>query len=130
MQKPGRGRLRAADRLRRASDFQRVFRNGVRVDGRLMSLVVVRGAATRARVGLAAGRRVGGAVERNRAKRLVRETFRTSLRSMTIDIVVLPKAGVCVVKQPEVAAEYARLLTRVRRRLETTGRESPAPAAD
>lgn len=122
------GRLRAADRLRRAADFRRVFRDGARVEGRLLSLVAAPGRTGQARLGLAASRRLGGAVARNRAKRVVRESFRREAREWTVDVVVVPKKGAIDCAQGELAAEYRRLLERLRRRLEAKRREG-APAA-
>lgn len=123
------GRLRAADRLRCAGDFRRVFRDGVRAEGRLLSLVAAPGRTPRARLGLAASRRLGGAVARNRAKRLVRESFRREPRECALDVVVVPKKGILECAQAEVAAEYRRLLERLRRRLEPKRRESASAAA-
>ena len=43
------------------------------------------------RLGIAATRKLGGAVERNRAKRLIREVFRRNKLAPGFDIVVIPK---------------------------------------
>jgi ribonuclease P protein component len=43
------------------------------------------------RLGIAATRRFGGAVERNRAKRLIREVFRRHKITPGFDLVVIPK---------------------------------------
>ena len=123
-------RLQRAERLRRAADYRRVFRNGVRADGRLMSLVIAPGANTHARLGLAAGRRVGGAVQRNRVKRLVRESFRTESRPAGVDVVVVPKAAMAQSDQAAVAVEYTKLLERLRRRLKAVRGARPAAASD
>lgn len=123
-------RLQRAERLRRAADYRRVFRDGVRADGRLMSLVIAPGANTHARLGLAAGRRVGGAVQRNRVKRLVRESFRTESRPAGVDVVVVPKAAMAQSDQAAVAVEYTKLLERLRRRLKAVRGARPAAASD
>lgn len=125
-------RLQRAERLRRAADYRRVFRDGVRADGRLMSLVIAPGANTHthARLGLAAGRRVGGAVQRNRVKRLVRESFRTESRPAGVDVVVVPKAAMAQSDQAAVAGEYTKLLERLRRRLRAVRGARPAAASD
>src|SRR5687767_6106354 len=72
----GESRLRLRERVRSAADFRRAFRKGLRFDGALFTLLAVANQLEVARIGLAAGRRVGNAAVRNRAKRLLRETFR------------------------------------------------------
>lgn len=83
------------------------------------------------RLGLAVSRKLGGAVRRNRIKRLVREFFR--LRGpdlkLPLDVVVVPKRHVDArsLDHDAVAADLGPLLARIRRDF---GRPPRAPEAE
>ena len=79
MDHPRGGMRRKRPRLSKSADFQRVYRQGRSAASRHLVLYafpreqVENGAGIR--LGVSVGRRVGGAVERNRVKRLLREAF-------------------------------------------------------
>lgn len=82
------------DRLRRPADFRRVLRGGRRRRGQRFDVVVAAGGSERgARLGLAMPKSIGGAVVRNRAKRVVREYFRLHRGTLppNVDIVVIAR---------------------------------------
>ncbi len=63
-------------RLSRSAEFEKVLRNGRSHAGREFVLYVFpRGGTEPPRLGLSVSRKVGGAVERNRVKRVLREAF-------------------------------------------------------
>jgi ribonuclease P protein component len=69
------GRFPRRERLTRAADFQAIFQHGKRVN-RPSFIVLWRDGAAVRKVGFAVSRGVRGAVERNRAKRRLREAYR------------------------------------------------------
>jgi ribonuclease P protein component len=114
--------------LRRSADFQKVYRQGKRYDGVLMTAFVLPNKLSHNRFGITASRKaVGNAVDRNRARRLLRETFRlrtTSLNSLsqTYDWVINAKRQLPCLKLSATIEEFEGLLVRVTK-AESKGRE-------
>lgn len=79
MAEPDRSDARPRRRLSRSGDFDRVYREGDSRGNRFLVLYsFARGdqeAAGETRLGVSVGRRIGGAVQRNRVKRAIRESF-------------------------------------------------------
>jgi ribonuclease P protein component len=84
-------RFTARHRLRRRSEFKRVYDRGAKVHGRFLTLFALPNQRDVSRLGIAATRKIGGAVQRNLAKRRVREVFRTHRPEESLDVVVVPK---------------------------------------
>lgn len=117
--------LPRARRLRRRTEFQRVFDTGRRVHGRYFTIIASSGdravntdtdGSGFARLGIVASRRLGGAVVRNRAKRLIREVFRTEAPSRpALDLIVIPKPALLDAPWSAVQEDFRAALRRCRR---------------
>lgn len=81
-------------RLRQASEFRAVFRRGRKFVRPGFVLIAASGPRSEARLGLAlAKRRIAKSVDRNRVKRVIRESFRYARASLgAVDIVVLARS--------------------------------------
>lgn len=102
-------------RLRSTTDFERVRRDGRSYAHPLVVLVACRQtpeAQTAARCGFTAGRAVGGAVRRNRAKRLMREAARALAGQLAPgwDLILIARAPLVTRSMSEVQDAVRQLL--------------------
>jgi ribonuclease P protein component len=105
--------------LRDPVEFQYVYRKGKRFDGRFITVFVISNEGLHHRLGVTASKKViGKAVNRNRAKRLLREAFRSNECSLNgllskYDWVLNAKANLSGVKLQAPAEEFAGVVERV-----------------
>ena len=88
-----RNRFPAALRVKRGEDFDRAYAGRRRRDCGALVIYGARNGLGVARLGLSVSRKVGGAVDRNRVKRLLREAFRAVQREVPagLDLVVVAR---------------------------------------
>ena len=104
--------LAASQRIRRRPEFERVYNEGARIHGRFMTLFVLPNGGHCPRFGVAATRKLGSAVERNRAKRLSREVFRRNKVTAALDIVIVPRREMLDAPFASLEADYHAALAR------------------
>ncbi|HEY8806520.1 MAG TPA: ribonuclease P protein component [Candidatus Limnocylindria bacterium] len=109
--------MRAA-RLRRGEDIARVRSEGIRRTTTFFSLRALASDQPTVRVAVAASRAVGGAVQRNRARRRVREAVRQVLATRQapatgVDLVLNVRAAVLDAASADVRSAVERQLDAV-----------------
>lgn len=105
-------RFLPAEHVRKRADFELIYKTGFKRSGRLMTMFTREREAGPARLGIAATRKMGAAVERNRAKRLVRELFRHHKPVTALDVVVVPRREILAAPFDRVEAEFQSLLSK------------------
>ena len=84
-------------RLKKQSDFQKLFGSGKRIHSSSLTMIIK--PAPRMTMGISVGKKHGKAVVRNRIKRLLRESFRAVMDEM--------QGKYTVVLVPKIAEEYS-----------------------
>ena len=107
--------------LRDSEEFQHVYTNGKRYDGASITVFVVENQSSQHRLGVTASKKaLGKAVQRNRAKRLLREAFRASEESLqalatSYDWVLNAKARILSEKLHGPASQFQQIIEKVKK---------------
>ena len=104
--------LSRSECVRRHLDYQRIYDRGAKVHGKFFTLFTLANTYQYGRLGIAATRKLGGAVVRNRAKRLIREVFRRNKIAPGMDVVVIPRRGMLDASPTAIETEFRHTLER------------------
>ncbi|MFM9904483.1 MAG: ribonuclease P protein component [Pyrinomonadaceae bacterium] len=113
-------RLPKENRLLKRADFLRVYEKGKRFEGRFMTVFILPASLDRHRVGITATKKaIGKAHDRNRAKRLLRESFRLSRAELDAievkyDWVLNARRSILKVKLESPLAEFRAIAAKIR----------------
>jgi len=116
------GQFPRSARLLRHADFERVYKQGRRHFSPHMTVFYLRRETGEGlRIGFTVGRVLGGAVERNRIKRRMREAVRLRRREgmAAVDVVINPKKSVLKVEFPELLTEIGKAFEVIQKKLGT-----------
>ncbi len=114
-------RLPKDERLRKPREFRLVYDKGKRYDGKHTSAFILPNELSYHRIGITASRKgVGKAVNRNRAKRLLREAFRLSKIELNglngrYDFVLNARRNLLTVKMQAALADFQQIINRIGR---------------
>ncbi|MFA5927833.1 MAG: ribonuclease P protein component [Candidatus Margulisiibacteriota bacterium] len=97
--------------LKKKGDFDQVFDNGEKAVSRYFVLYILNN-TTKTAAGFIASKKIGNAVKRNRAKRLLRQSFRNITPGLTkpLTAVFIARGNILKVKQQIVDAELKKIL--------------------
>jgi ribonuclease P protein component len=104
-------------RIKQGRDFQRVKGQGQRVaEGCLILNWLTLPAGRLARIGIITGRKLGGAVVRSRARRLLRESFRRHQQDLAepLDLVLVARPSIVGKRYGDVEHDFLKALRRAR----------------
>lgn len=105
--------------LRNSAEFRVVYAGGKRYEGRFMTVFVLSNGLNRHRLGITASRKMAkSAVDRNRAKRLLRESFRLSSVELEglqhkCDWIFNARRSLLEVKTPVPFNEFQEIINRI-----------------
>jgi ribonuclease P protein component len=113
-------RLPKENRLRKPAEFRRVYERGKRFEGRFITVFILPSETVFQRVGITASKKISTkAHDRNRAKRLLRETFRLSRADLDgldvrFDWVLNARRSLLRVKLEKPLEEFRQIISKIK----------------
>ncbi|MEO2067941.1 MAG: ribonuclease P protein component [Desulfurobacteriaceae bacterium] len=107
--------FRKFERLRKQKEFQNVFENGKSIGGAYVAFYFIPNDLGYPRGGFIASKKISKkAVDRNRAKRLMREVFRLNKHKLKpVDVIFIARKGISGKKYQDVEKDFLNLAKKV-----------------
>ena len=104
------------ENLKRRQEFTDLYQRGYRYSNALLVLRVIRTGEDKQGLGLAVSKKIGGAVVRNRIKRLLRETIRQESEELVsgVNLLFIARKGMETATYKDVQAAVKELFKRAR----------------
>jgi len=105
--------LRKEQKILKSADFHKVYQSEKKLSGSFIVLYLAPTSFSKSRLGLSVNRKFGNSVQRNRFKRLIRESFRLNapLLKQPCDIVIRPRSRALEATFKEIEADFCGLLS-------------------
>jgi ribonuclease P protein component len=101
------------NRLRKSTEFRRIFSRGKRASTRYFVIYALPNRLTYSRLGIQVKAKIGSAVRRNYIKRMVRETFRKMKREFRpVDLIFIAEKSILDLKCATFEQEFRKVLSR------------------
>lgn len=110
-------RLPRSSKIKQEGDFARAKSRGQRLTGGCLIVnILPRPIGANSRLGVVTSKKIGDAVERSRARRLLRETFRLHQHDLArpVDVVLVARLSIAGMKLADVEKDFLRLLGQAR----------------
>ncbi len=107
-------------RLRKRAIFRKVYEEGRFVSNQMMAVHFMPNPEQARRIGFSAGKRLGGAVVRNRCKRRLRECYRLHQQEIpeATDLIIVARRSMVNAKWENIEAAFLEAIGRSRRNIE------------
>ncbi len=111
-------------------EFTRIYRRGKYLSGRYVVLHYISHSRKTNRIGVTTSKTIGGSVQRNRMRRLLRECYRLNESGIKrgYDIILLGRGGAPEIVYSQVNKEVLHLMKKAGILIETA--DEPSPAAE
>lgn len=105
--------MQKIEKLKLNRDFRRIYGRGKSLVAPCLVVYAAKGRRDRVRLGITAGKKIGGAVQRNRAKRVITAAFRECLPHIRrgYDYVIVARTGILETKSTAAARHLQKQLS-------------------